>query len=150
VTKEKSCGALVYRVRERRIQILIIKHRLGGHWAFPKGHTEGTETEVETALREVREETGLTVRLLEDFREQVSYFPRPGVSKDVVYFLGYAADSRTKMQEEEICAIRWVDLSQCHKYLTYANDKLLLIKAKLHMKKLGYLGSRAKQRFPMP
>jgi hypothetical protein len=53
------------------------------------------------------------------------------------------------MQEEEISAIRWVDLSQCHKFLTYANDKLLLWRAKQHLKRLGYLGNHAKQRFPV-
>jgi 8-oxo-dGTP pyrophosphatase MutT (NUDIX family) len=143
--KEKSCGALVYRVKDARIQILVIKHRMGGHWSFPKGHTEPGETESETALREIKEETGLSVSLLDSFREQVSYFPRPGVSKDVVYFLAFARDSRTKMQEDEICALRWVDLSQCHRYLTYTNDKLLLGKAKLHLKRKGYLGSRTKR-----
>ncbi|MDL2232826.1 NUDIX domain-containing protein [Ruminococcaceae bacterium OttesenSCG-928-L11] len=149
LTKEKSCGALVYRVKERRIQLLIIKHRMGGHWSFPKGHVENQETEVETALREVKEETGLSIRLLEGFREQVSYFPRPGVSKDVVYFLGFASDSHTKMQEEEISALRWVDLSQCHKFLTYANDKLLLGRAKQHLKKHGCLDA-AKKGLPPP
>ena len=149
MTKEKSCGALVYRLKESRIQLLIIKHRMGGHWSFPKGHTEAGETEQETALREVKEETGLTIRLLENFREQVSYFPRPGVNKDVVYFLGFARDSRTKMQEEEISAIRWVDLSQCHKFLTYANDKLLLDKAKQYLRKRGLLGAGFRRRPPV-
>ncbi|MCL2055781.1 MAG: NUDIX domain-containing protein [Oscillospiraceae bacterium] len=144
--KEKSCGALVYRVKDSRIQMLMIKHKLGGHWSFPKGHTEGAESEAETALREIKEETGLSVNLLDSFREQVSYFPRPGVSKDVVYFLAFARDSRTSMQEEEISALRWVDLSQCHRYLTYANDKLLLTRAKGHLKRGGYLGSRARRR----
>lgn len=146
MSKEKSCGALVYRIKDGRIQLLVIRHRMGGHWSFPKGHTEGGETEVETALREVREETGLAIELLDGFREQVSYFPRPGISKDVAYFLGYARDSRTHMQEEEISALRWVDLSQCHKFLTYSNDKLLLSRAKQYLKKNGFLGAAGKGR----
>jgi 8-oxo-dGTP pyrophosphatase MutT (NUDIX family) len=43
---------------------------------------------VETALREIREETGLTVSLQEGFRHSVVYYPKPGVRKQVVYFLG--------------------------------------------------------------
>ena len=58
--KEKSCGALVVRRGKNETEILLIKHN-GGHWAFPKGHVEAGESEEQTALREVQEETGLTV-----------------------------------------------------------------------------------------
>ena len=51
--REKSCGALVYRDREGVKELLLIKHRSGGHWSFPKGHVEGSENEVQTALREI-------------------------------------------------------------------------------------------------
>ena len=52
--KEKSCGAVVYRQGETGVEVLIIKHKNGGHWAFPKGHVEKKETEPETALRKSR------------------------------------------------------------------------------------------------
>ncbi|WRS26633.1 NUDIX domain-containing protein [Oscillospiraceae bacterium MB08-C2-2] len=131
--KEKSCGALVYRKADDKIQLLILKHKLGGHWSFPKGHVEEGETEPETALREVKEETGLTIELQEGFRERVTYSPRPHVSKEVIYFLGFAQDSRTKRQEEEISEIRWVDLEKVNRYLTYDNDRILIRNAKRHI-----------------
>ena len=53
---------------------------------FPKGHMEPGETEEETAKREIREETGLLVRLDPGFRRSVRYSPKPGVDKDVIYF----------------------------------------------------------------
>ena len=56
---EKSCGAVVLRKNQGRLQVLLIKHINGGHWAFPKGHVERGETEEQTALREIKEETGL-------------------------------------------------------------------------------------------
>ena len=133
MTKEKSCGALVYRRQNNITEILILKHRLGGHWSFPKGHVEARETEVQTALREVKEETGLSIRLLDGFRKQVNYSPRPGVDKSVVYFLGFAEDSRTTMQEEEVSEIRWVNINEAQKYLSYNNDKLLLQSAKRYI-----------------
>jgi len=140
MTKEKSCGALVYYKNGDKLQILILKHKMGGQWSFPKGHIEKNETEIETALREVHEETGLTITLVGGFREMVSYFPRPGVSKDVVYFLGFTDAPATTMKEDEIGDIKWVDLSVCHKYLTYANDKQLLGKAKAKLKAIGVYG----------
>ena len=57
---EKSCGAVVFRKYHGNIELLLIKHVVGGHWSFPKGHVEAGESERQTALREVREETGLT------------------------------------------------------------------------------------------
>ena len=127
---EKSCGALVYRKKENQTELLLLKHRYGGHWSFPKGHVEGNETEHETALREVKEETGLTIDLLDGFRHSVEYYPRPNTKKQVVYFLGYAADDHTKRQEEEISEIRWIPLSEAHREVTFKNDKNLINQAK--------------------
>jgi len=132
---EKSCGALVYRKQGEKLQLLILRHRMGGHWSFPKGHVEAGETETETALREVKEETGLNIELLSGFREQVTYSPRQGIKKDVVYFLGFAKDSRTSRQEEEISEIRWINLDQTYNYLTYENDRRLVQSAKRYMKR---------------
>lgn len=131
--KEKSCGAMVYRNYDNRIQLLVIRHKQGGHWSFPKGHVEEGETEIQTALREVKEETGLSIQILPSFRQQVNYSPRPGVSKDVVYFLGYAKDSRTVRQEEEISELRWIDFERSNEYLTYENDRILLSSARQYM-----------------
>ena len=55
--KEKSCGAIVYRKYHGNTEILLIKHINSGHWSFPKGHVERGETEVQTAHREILEET---------------------------------------------------------------------------------------------
>lgn len=137
--KEKSCGALVYRIENDSVDLLVLKHRLGGHWAFPKGHVEAGESERETALREVKEETGLDIKLQPGYRRRVFYSPRKGVEKQVVYFLGYAEDSRTVMQEEEISEIRWVPMEQAHRFLTYRNDKRLLNSAKKYLERKGVL-----------
>ena len=58
---EKSCGAVVYRVEGRTVRFLVVKNKNGRHWGFPKGHMEYGESERQTALREVLEETGLQV-----------------------------------------------------------------------------------------
>ena len=131
--KEKSCGALVYCKQDEKTRLLLIKHKQGGHWSFPKGHVEKNETEIQTAKREVKEETGVSIEILDGFREQVNYSPRPGVSKDVVYFLGYASDSNTVRQESEISELRWIDFERSNEYLTYENDRILLSSARQYM-----------------
>ena len=133
---EKSCGALVYRKNNDKIQLLLLKHRYGGHWSFPKGHVENGEEEYQTALREVKEETGLTIELQEGFRQSVEYFPKPNIKKQVVYFLGYAPDDTVKKQEEEISEIRWIDLNKAQEAVTFRNDKNLINQAKKYLAKV--------------
>ena len=94
--KEISCGAVIARQTDAGCEILLIRHANGGHWAFPKGHVEGNETEAETALREIREETGLSVTLDTNFRTVVTYSPKPGVMKDVIYFAAELTGARRR------------------------------------------------------
>ena len=71
---EKSCGIVLFHSED----FLLIQHsvKLGekGHWDFPKGHMERGETEIQTALREVEEETGLKdLKLFPKFSHKISY-----------------------------------------------------------------------------
>ncbi len=127
---EKSCGAIVYRKFHGNTELLLIKHANGGHWSFPKGHVEPGETELETAAREIREETGIEVIIDPTFREIVSYSPKKDTQKDVIYFLARAKTFDYVPQEEEIAQIRWVELGRVHEVLSYDNDKQLVNKAK--------------------
>ena len=127
---EKSCGALVFRQRGDKVELLLLKHRFGGHWSFPKGHVGRGETERQTALREVKEETGLDIGLIDGFRQSVSYFPRHNIKKQVVYFLGSALSDHVVRQEEEISEICWVEIGRAYEMVTFKNDKTLINHAK--------------------
>ena len=131
---EKSCGAIVYRKSHGNTEILLIKHVNSGHWSFPKGHVEGNETELETAQREIKEETGIDVILDPTFRETVSYSPKKDTHKIVVYFLAKAKNFDFIPQEEEIAEIRWVDIGYAVNILTYENDRVIVNKAKAAIK----------------
>ena len=125
--REKSCGVLVLRQQEDELYVVLLRHRFGGHWSFPKGHVEAGESERQTALREVREETGLTgIKLMDGFRESVEYSPKPGVKKQVVYFLGEATTDRVVKQEEEISRIIWTDIRRAWRIVAFENDKNLI------------------------
>ncbi|MBR5873139.1 MAG: NUDIX domain-containing protein [Oscillospiraceae bacterium] len=130
---EKSCGAVVFRNKKNNIQVLLIRHLNGGHWAFPKGHVEKGETEEQTALREILEETGLAVELDNRYRQVVSYSPKKDVVKNVVYFVATASsDAATVAQEEEISQIVWVDMHNAADYVSFDNDKKVLLGAIEH------------------
>ena len=130
MTYEKSCCGIVYRKFHGNTEILLIKHIKSGYWSFPKGHVENSETEEETAKREIKEETGIDVYIDSGFRETVTYSPRKDAKKEVVYFVARAKNYDYTPQLEEISEIRWVGIGQAHNLLVYDNDKLIVNKAK--------------------
>lgn len=139
--REKSCGALVLRrdAEDGKPYILMIRHKLGGHRSFPKGHMERGETEYMTAIREVFEETAVQIRVFSDFRQTVHYNPMPGVRKEVVYFLTETSQSDIRPREGEIAQVEWVPLEQAEDCLTHENDKTVLRAAIKKLKKSGFL-----------
>lgn len=126
VKLEKSCGAVIWREQEGKPHVLVIRHQNGGHWAFPKGHVEGNETEEQTAVREILEETGLKVKLDTSFRRVVTFSPKPRVIKDVIYFAAKSTGGKLKRQEEEVMDIRWLTIGEALKFITYETDKAVL------------------------
>ena len=128
--REKSCGGVVYKMENGVPHFVFIKHRKGGHWAFPKGHMEQGESERETARREIREETGVTGKFIKGFRRSVSYIIRGTIHKEVVYFLyEISPDSVIVKQEEEIGEAEFVPESEVMAKLTYENDKITFSRA---------------------
>ena len=126
---EKSCGAIIV---NDKLEVLLLKHN-AGHWAFPKGHVEGSETEEETALREAKEETNLTIKLDTKFRATSKYSPVEGVEKEVIYFMGYDVKGNEKVQLEEVSQIKWKQIDDAIEFVTFANDKEILKKAKKYL-----------------
>ena len=134
---EKSCGAIIFRKGNIGKEFLLIQHSIsgGGHWDFPKGHVEAGETEQETALREVYEEAGLKVQLIEKFREEITYFNKiNNVNKKVVFFVGEVINPKVKCDGKEVVDFCWLDYTLALEKLTYNNAKQLLKKVDLFLK----------------
>lgn len=127
---EKSCGAVVFRKHHGNTEILLIKHINSGHWSFPKGHVKEHETEIETALREIKEETNIDVLIDPTFREVVTFFPKKETKKEVVYFLAKAKNYEFTPQPTEIAEIKWADICHAEALLSYENDRIIVRKAK--------------------
>ncbi len=133
---EKSCGAILYQTTDQGPLYLLIKHQNGSHWAFTKGHVEGSESEIETAQREIQEEVGLTVTINPHFRKTTTYSPKEGVVKEVVYFLAPVTEGAITVQEEEVRQFAWLSYDQALDRLSYPNDQALLREAEAYLRAL--------------
>ena len=100
---EKSCGAVIFR-KDEDWNVLLIRHTKGKHVSFPKGHMEGDETETETALREIWEETGLRPVIIDGFCERLTFSPKEkrNTWKQVTFFLAEADDAAPAPREGEV------------------------------------------------
>jgi 8-oxo-dGTP pyrophosphatase MutT (NUDIX family) len=125
---EKACGAVI---KNEEGKILLIFQQ-NGFWGFPKGHVEEGETESETAVREVFEETGLCVELNEENRFEFSYDIKDlNIHKTVVLFTAKVVDdSRFKKQDEEIAEMDWFDKNDVEERLTFEDWKAVWRKIK--------------------
>ena len=131
---EKSCGAVIFRKAEEW-NVLLIRHAKGRHISFPKGHVEPGEMESQTAEREVREETGLTLRVDRRFRAENRYNIRPDTQKLVVIFAAVTDNAEITPQPEEIAEAFWLPVEEAAARLTYERDRKIMRDAYAHILK---------------
>ena len=125
---ERSCGVVL--INSGRV--LLLQHtsrKSEGHWDFPKGHMEEGETEGETALRELKEETGISnIEFLKDFRKTIAYtfsLENRKIRKEVVFFLATTSVNKVNLSYEHAdCG--WFDFESALKRLTYNNARSIL------------------------
>lgn len=120
--KEKSCGAVVTKEENDSIQFLIIKQH-DENWYFPKGHVEEGETEQQTAIREIKEETNIDVEIDTSFRKVITYSPKEGVIKDVVFFIAKATSFDIKIDPDELLDAKWVNAIEAKNYFIHEDIK---------------------------
>ena len=106
---EKSCGAVIFRKTRGKYAVLLIKNRYADFWSFPKGHVEDGENEYQTAIREVKEETGIDIKIENGFRMESVYLigKKKNIEKKVVYFASLTTRAYVEPQAEEISAFHW-------------------------------------------
>lgn len=123
--KEKSCGAIVI----NNDKVLLIEQKQG-FYGFPKGHVEGSETEIETALRETKEETNIDVEIDSNLRYSIEYDLDETRIKESVFFVATPTSLNIIKQESEINNIEWVDIDEVYDKLTFDNTKEMWIKVR--------------------
>ena len=122
---EKSCGAVIFDEKNGCREYLLLRS-VHGHVSLCKGHVEGDETEHETAVREIREETALCVEFVENFRHVITYSPKPDCMKDVVFFLAGLAGGTLTCQPEEVAEAWFAPFEKAVEAITHASDREVL------------------------
>ncbi len=125
-----SAGLIVYRYEESTALYLLLKYP-HGHWDFPKGKIEKGEDLQEAAMRELKEETGLSAEIIPGFNEEFEYFFKQEeklIKKKVTFFIAKADQETVKLSFEHI-DYAWLPYDRAVEQLTFDNARQVLKKA---------------------
>jgi len=129
--EQKSAGIVLFRNDSDKNEFLLLNYPQG-HWDFVKGKIERNETSHETALRETKEETGITnIEFVDGFEESVEYdfrFKKENIHKKVIFFLAKTNEKNIKLSHEHNDYL-WLEYNDALKKTTFENAKNVLTKA---------------------
>ena len=118
-----SAGIILVNENGSEKQFLLLNYPTG-HWDFIKGGIEDGESLQQTAIRETREETGITdIEFIEGFKEEIEYFFRAenqNVHKKVIFFLAKTNSKNVILSHEHLDSV-WLNYNDALKKLTYDN-----------------------------
>lgn len=126
-----AAGGVVLRERDGVLEVAIAGRASDGTWVFPKGTPDGDELPEETALREVAEETGLSVRVIASLGSIDYWFASGGVRfhKIVHFYLMEATGGDVSLHDHEYDEVRWLPVDEARELLTFENYREMLRRA---------------------
>ena len=133
VERAVSAGGVVYRTEGQDLQILLCGWRTLSSWVLPKGTPDPGESLEQTALREVREETGLEV-VIQDYVDRTQYrftgdSGRVRYHKTVHVYLMKPVGGALSLHDPEFDIVQWFSAGEAVKAMTYTNDARIVKKA---------------------
>ena len=129
-----SAGGVVMRHSDQGSELVLGRRRHDGRhviWSLPKGTPTGEETPEQTALREVQEETGLEVRILDTIGDIHYRFVRDGrrIDKTVHYYLMEAIGGDIADHDHEFEDVRWFEVAEAEALLRFPTERDILARA---------------------
>ncbi|MGC1879528.1 MAG: NUDIX domain-containing protein [Rhabdochlamydiaceae bacterium] len=125
----ESFGIVPFLKEEGGWKVLLILHREGNHWGFPKGKANPGETPLEAATRELKEETGLSVIQIlreEPLAEQYQFRRKKEFIVKIVHYFPALIEGSLQLQQEEIRDAKWLPVSEALKQLTFREARHIL------------------------
>lgn len=122
---EKTSGAVLYTEKDNERRYLLVRTK-SGHIGFPKGHVEYGETERESALREILEETGIKAELCDGFRMEYTFTTLENTEKTGAFYLAYYNYKEAHRQESEIDEDYLLPYAEAYSKLNWEQDKAIL------------------------
>jgi len=136
---EESFGTIPLKKQNDHWITYLVKNKSGNHWGFPKGHANISETQIDAAKRELKEEANLeVVRLLADepLIEQYNCTKNSeNVAKKVYYYLVEVQGEAT-VTSDEILDGKWVDIKEAKELLTYDQSKTIAMQVEFLVESL--------------
>jgi 8-oxo-dGTP pyrophosphatase MutT (NUDIX family) len=132
VREAVSAGGVVFRRTDHGIEVVLVGRTRDGLWALPKGTPDPGESLEETALREVREETGLQTQIvgpIGEIRYRFSNGDGTIVDKVVYHYLMQPVGGDISLHDDEFDVVRWCHISEAERLLTHRNQTPLLHRA---------------------
>ncbi|MEK7452823.1 MAG: NUDIX domain-containing protein [Patescibacteria group bacterium] len=128
--EEKSFGLIPIFKKDNETLFFIIQHN-AGHWGFPKGHKEFGESDIESAKREFKEESGIEDFEIidEDIYFEERYIIKRGyedMEKIVKYYIGVVKNQDVHIQKREVMDYKWLNFDDANNILTFKEGKELL------------------------
>ena len=129
-----SAGGIVVRYESDQPWLVVgsrRRERDGRTWTLPKGTPNAGETREQTAIREVEEETGLTVRITGPLDSIEYWFVQSGtrIHKTVHYFLMLPVGGDLAGHDHEFDEVRWIPFDQAPTILTFETERALVARA---------------------
>ncbi len=145
IKKQVSSGGVIFRNFKNSIEVALVAVKGTRAWCLPKGLIDKNEAPPKTALREVREETGLKGEIF-DKLGQISYWyflkkEMTRVHKIVHFYLLRYVDGSTDDHDHEVDEARWFLIDKAIDKLSYKSEKEIMQKAKVMIKEMLNLKS---------